>query len=310
MRAAALRAVFERRSSLRCAPTRQRLRACALDGELRAASTAEGGDVGAGARKGAGKKKRLDALCLELKPDHSRNVLAGWIATGKVFVDGKVVTKAGAQVRPTAKVEIKAEEPKYVCRAGLKLERALEHFKLDVSGLTVLDSGLSTGGFTDCLLQNGARRVYGVDVGYGQVADKVRLDERVVVMERTNLRHLDALPEPVDVVTLDLSFISVLKVMPAVRPLMAPGAALVLLIKPQFEARREQVGGGGVVRDPDVHAEVIERLQAELRDEHALRCEGVIESPIRGASKGNKEFLGLFRDDSTTTMAQDTSVPS
>ncbi|WMV46638.1 hypothetical protein MTR67_040023 [Solanum verrucosum] len=160
---------------------------------------------------------------------------------GKVFVDGKVVTKAGTQIPDKAVVEIMAEIPKYVCRGGHKLEAAIENLGIDVTGKVALDSGLSTGGFTDCLLQYGASFVYGVDVGYGQVADKIRRDERVSVIERTNLRYLSELPQKVDLVTLDLSFISILLVMPAVVNLMKEEATLVTLIKPQFEARRSQV---------------------------------------------------------------------
>ncbi|MCD7463973.1 hypothetical protein HAX54_051859 [Datura stramonium] len=159
---------------------------------------------------------------------------------GKVLVDGKVITKAGTQIPDKAIVEIMAEIPKYVCRGGHKLEAAIENLGIDVAGKVALDSGLSTGGFTDCLLQYGASFVYGVDVGYGQVADKIRRDERVSVIERTNLRYLSELPQKVDLVTLDLSFISILLVMPAVVNLMKEEATLVTLIKPQFEARRSQ----------------------------------------------------------------------
>eukprot|EP00467_Chlorarachnion_reptans_P014417 CAMPEP_0114535702 /NCGR_PEP_ID=MMETSP0109-20121206/28574_1 /TAXON_ID=29199 /ORGANISM="Chlorarachnion reptans, Strain CCCM449" /LENGTH=220 /DNA_ID=CAMNT_0001719319 /DNA_START=9 /DNA_END=671 /DNA_ORIENTATION=+ len=185
---------------------------------------------------------------MERFPEHSRNVIQSWIAQGKVLIDNVPATKAGAQVKADANIRITAETPKYVCRAGIKLEKALQEFKINVTGKTVLDSGLSTGGFTDCLLQNGAERVYGVDVGYGQVAEKIRTDERVVVLERTNLKQVS--PEMlggrrVDVATLDLSFISVLKVLPAVAELLAPSAALVILIKPQFEATKQEVGSGG-----------------------------------------------------------------
>ncbi|XP_076950771.1 uncharacterized protein LOC143623842, partial [Bidens hawaiensis] len=158
----------------------------------------------------ANKKKRLDEVCLEKFQQYSRNYIQSWILQGKVIVDGKVVTKAGHQVSDKAVVEIKAEIPKYVCRAGHKLEAAIEQLGVDVTGKVALDSGLSTGGFTDCLLQYGASFVYGVDVGYGQVADKIHRDQRVSVIERTNLRYLTELPQKVDLVTLDLSFISIL----------------------------------------------------------------------------------------------------
>ncbi|XP_019226292.1 PREDICTED: uncharacterized protein LOC109207763 isoform X2 [Nicotiana attenuata] len=211
---------------------------------------------------------------------------------GKVLVDGKVVNKAGSQISDKAVVEIIAEVPKYVCRGGHKLEAAIENLGIDVAGKVALDSGLSTGGFTDCLLQYGASFVYGVDVGYGQVADKIRRDERVSVIERTNLRYLSELPQKVDLVTLDLSFISILLVMPAVVNLMKEEATLVTLIKPQFEARRSQVGGGGIVRDPLVHQEVIEKIINGVQN-HGFQCKGWIESPLKGA-EGNIEFLACF----------------
>ncbi|KAK9836127.1 hypothetical protein WJX81_003681 [Elliptochloris bilobata] len=198
----------------------------------------------------ARKKRRLDEVCAERFPQHSRNVVQSWIALGKVTVNERVVVKAGAPVAPDASIVINAEVPKFVCRAGLKLEAALDHWALDVRGLRCLDAGVSTGGFTDCLLQRGAAHVVGVDVGYGQVAERVRTDTRVALLERTNLRYLNPgqLPEGclVDLVTLDLSFISVLKVLPAVCGVLAPAGALLVLIKPQFEAGRAQVGGGGI----------------------------------------------------------------
>ncbi|TKY68792.1 16S/23S rRNA (cytidine-2'-O)-methyltransferase TlyA [Spatholobus suberectus] len=177
-------------------------------------------------------------------------------AIGKVYVDGRVINKAGTPVPEKALVEIMADAPKYVCRAGHKLEAAIEQLRVDVTGKVALDSGLSTGGLTDWLLQYGASHVYGVDVGYGQVADKIQRDERVSVIERTNLRYLAGLPQNVDLVTLDLSFISILLVMPAVVNVMKENATLVTLVKPQFEARRSQVGKGGIVKDPIVHQEV------------------------------------------------------
>ncbi|KAM3216706.1 putative rRNA methyltransferase YqxC [Capsicum annuum] len=238
------------------------------------------------------KKRRLDELCLERFQQYSRTFIQSWILQGKVLVDGKVITKAGSQISDKAVVEIMAEIPKYVCRGGHKLEAAIENLEIDVAGKVALDSGLSTGGFTDCLLQYGTSFVYGVDVGYGQVADKIRRDERVSVIERTNLRYLSELPQKVDLVTLDLSFISILLVMPAVVNLMKDEATLVTLIKPQFEARRSQVGGGGIVRDPLVHQEVIEKILNGVQN-HGFQCKGWIESPLQGA-EGNKEFLACF----------------
>ena len=180
-----------------------------------------------------------------------------------------------------------------MCRGGFKLEAALETFGVDVTGLTCLDAGLSTGGFTDCLLQRGATRVYGVDVGYGQVHERVRTHPRVVVLERTNLRHLTTLPELVDIATLDLSFISVLKVLPAVNQLLRPGGRLLVLVKPQFEAQRGEVGRGGVVRDAEVHADVLRRV-TEGALALGFQCQRTMASPLRGAKEGNLEFLALF----------------
>ena len=200
-----------------------------------------------------------------------------------------------AQLRSTDCVDVRAEVPKYVCRAGAKLEHALDAFGVDVAGVAALDAGVSTGGFTDCLLQRGAARVYAVDVGYGQVAERVRTDARVTLMERTNLRALDAaaLPERVALVTLDLSFISLLKVLPAVRAVLAPRGRVVALIKPQFEAGPERVQKGGVVRDARVHAAVCAEVTAGFAAAGLVR-RGLTESPLRGAAAGNKEFLALF----------------
>ncbi|KNA21924.1 hypothetical protein SOVF_038770 isoform B [Spinacia oleracea] len=238
------------------------------------------------------KKKRLDEVCLERYQQYSRTFIQSWIIQGKVFVNGKVVNKAGTPVPNEAVVEINAEIPKYVCRAGYKLEAAIEQLEIDVTGKVALDSGLSTGGFTDCLLQHGAAYVYGVDVGYGQVADKIRLDERVSVIERTNLRYLTGLPKQVDLVTLDLSFISIITVMPAVVKAMKEQSTLITLVKPQFEARRSQVGSGGIVRDPEVHKEVLERIMNGVQS-FGFQSKGWIESPLKGA-EGNTEFLVCF----------------
>ena len=237
-------------------------------------------------------KLRLDQLLLLKLPHLSRNQAASFIIQGKVKVDGKIITKAGASVLADALVECDESTPKFVSRAGFKLEKAIKEFGLDVEGLTVLDAGISTGGFTDCLLQSGVKKVYGVDVGYGQVHEKVSHDERVVVIERTNLRELKNLPEKVDLVTLDLSFISVLKVIDAVKNLMKNEAKLVVLIKPQFEAEKAQVGRGGIIKDAAVHEEVIQKIKTGLSD-HGFKFKALTESPIEGSS-GNKEFLALF----------------
>uniref|UniRef100_A0A383W5Y5 RNA-binding S4 domain-containing protein n=1 Tax=Tetradesmus obliquus TaxID=3088 RepID=A0A383W5Y5_TETOB len=261
-------------------------------------STSRSGSSSDSSSKSYPKRQRLDDYCLQQNPQHSKNLIQSWIVQGKVLVNDKVVTKAGHAVPKNANVRILAEDPKFVCRAGFKLEKALDHFEIDVTGLTALDAGLSTGGFTDCLVQRGARHVYGVDVGHGQVMGSIAQDPRVTVMEKTNLRHMAAsdVPEQVSLVTLDLSFISVLKVMPAVAQLVAPGAQLVVLVKPQFEAGRSQVGSGGVVKDPKVHQQVIDRITKGV-EAYGFVCRGVTESPLKGDKGGNTEFLAHFVHD-------------
>jgi 23S rRNA (cytidine1920-2'-O)/16S rRNA (cytidine1409-2'-O)-methyltransferase len=240
----------------------------------------------------AKEKKRFDILVGEKFPSLSRTYIQSLIMQGKVFVDGKPITKAGTLIDVTLELDVKDKDQKYASRAGFKLEAALDHFKVDVKGLVVLDAGLSTGGFTDCMLQRGVKKVYGVDVGYGQVHEKIRRDERVEILERTNLRNLESLPRKVDLATLDLSFISLLTVMPAVINLLKDDGKIITLIKPQFEAGRAYVGKGGIVRDENVHKKVIEKIKNGMRN-LGFEMVGVIDSPIRGA-EGNKEFLALF----------------
>lgn len=240
----------------------------------------------------ATQKKRLDLIIQERYPDLTRNFIQSLIMQGKVFVDGKKIIKAGTSIENTADIILEMEQPKYVSRAGFKLEKALDYFNIDVTGYVALDAGLSTGGFTDCLLQRGAKKVYGVDVGYGQVHEKIRNDSRVIVMERTNLRHLEPLSEQVDIVTLDLSFISVLKVLDAIIPLLKNESKLVVLIKPQFEADRADVGRGGIIKDETVHQKVVDKVSSGI-EAYGFECKGIIESPILGSS-GNKEFLAYF----------------
>lgn len=238
-------------------------------------------------------KKRLDLVIQTQYPNLSRNQIQSFILQRKVKVDGQIVDKAGTPIKVDSKIELECEEPKYVSRAGFKLEGALDYFKIDVTGLVVIDAGISTGGFTDCLLQRGAKRVYGVDVGFGIVHEKLRNDSRVILYEKTNLRYLDSLPELVDLATLDLSFISLLKVMPAVCKLLKPNAKIITLIKPQFEAEREDVRRGGVVKDDDVHKQVIEKIKTGML-EFGFKMIDIMESPIKGDKSGNKEFLALF----------------
>lgn len=237
-------------------------------------------------------KKRFDQLLAEIYPHYSRQQIQGWIMQGKAYADGKQLTKPGTMLRADVPVRLEVEEPKFVGRAGFKLEAALDHFGIDVTGMIAMDAGISTGGFTDCLLQRGISRVYGVDVGYGQLHEKIRNDARVIVRERTNLRDLETLGEQVDVVTLDLSFISVLKVMDAVSRILKPDGKLIILIKPQFEAQKHAVGRGGIIKNPSIHNEVIERVKEGMHA-RGFTCHGVIESPILGGS-GNKEFLAYF----------------
>ncbi|MBI2774808.1 TlyA family RNA methyltransferase [Candidatus Dependentiae bacterium] len=237
-------------------------------------------------------KQRLDLVIIQQRPDLSRAFIQSIIMQGKVKVDGQITTKAGTLIALDAQIDMDVTQPKYVSRAGFKLEAALDAFNLDVSDLVALDAGISTGGFSDCMLQRGIAKIYGIDVGYGQVHEKVRNDERVIVMERTNLRHLASLPELVDLVTLDLSFISVLKVIEAVKNVIKPDGRLIVLIKPQFEAERFQIGKGGIVTDPSVHETVIKKVTSGIADQ-GFEYKGIIESPILGGD-GNKEFLALF----------------
>lgn len=237
-------------------------------------------------------KKRLDTLVQQHFPHLSKTQIQSYIMQGKVLIDGSPITKPGVAIAEDSTIMLEIEEPKFVCRAGYKLEHALDYFNISVEGLTILDAGLSTGGFTDCLLQRGATKVYGVDVGYGQVHEKIRSHNRVIVMERTNLRHLESLGELVDLVTLDLSFISILKVMETVSKILKSDGKLITLIKPQFEAERHQVGKKGIIKDPAIHQEVTQKVIAGI-EAHGFSCQGIIESPILGGS-GNKEFLAYF----------------
>jgi 23S rRNA (cytidine1920-2'-O)/16S rRNA (cytidine1409-2'-O)-methyltransferase len=236
-------------------------------------------------------RRRLDQLLVDRGLAESREQARRLVRAGAVQVNGRPADKPGHAYPDDADVTV-AEPERYVGRGGLKLEAALEHFGLEVGGRVALDVGASTGGFTDCLLQHGAARVYAVDVGAGQLHWRLRNDPRVVVLERTNARHLKpGLFDPAPTcAVIDVSFISLTKVLPAVTQVLAPGAHIVTLIKPQFEAGREQVGRGGVVRDPEVHREVIERIRAFGTGRLGLVWCGVCPSPIRGPA-GNVEFL-------------------
>ena len=222
----------------------------------------------------------------------SRAKAQALIMAGEVVVEGKAVIKSGTLVNEEAVITI-LEPPPFVSRGGLKLEHALDKFHLDVSSKVVVDVGASTGGFTDCLLKHGASRVYAIDVGYGQLDYRLRQNSRVVVMDRVNARYPILLTEKVDLATLDLSFISVEKVIPSIARLVNDDGYLLVLIKPQFEAKRGEVGKGGVIKQPPVHARVLGRFIA-WAIEHRFRLGGLVASPIPGAS-GNKEFFVLLR---------------
>lgn len=233
-------------------------------------------------------KRRLDTLLLERRLVESRERAQSLILAGKVKVDGQVADKPGKRV--PVEVEITLEEAfPYVSRGGLKLEETLSRFQLDVSGLICADVGASTGGFTDCLLQHGAAKVYAIDVGYGQLAWELRQDPRVVVLERMNIRYLASLPEPIDLATIDVSFISLELVLPPVISLLKPEGRIIALVKPQFEAGREQVGRGGVVKDPEVHRQVLHKV-AKVAQGLGLQVLGLIPSPLLGPA-GNVEFF-------------------
>lgn len=247
-------------------------------------------------------KQRLDTLIVELELCSSRQLAQRLIQAGEVIVNQQVIDKPGTEVDTTAKIEIKARSP-YVSRGGEKLAKALEVFAIPVAGRICLDGGISTGGFTDCLLQAGAKRVYGVDVGYGQVDWRLRNDPRVVLRERTNLRYLTAdelygEDERADLAAVDVSFISLTKILPALSQLLKAPRELVLLVKPQFEVGRSRVGKKGVVRDPDTQAEAIfQVLQTAQHLEWGYK--GLTWSPIQGPA-GNIEYLLWLGIDSTT----------
>jgi len=237
-------------------------------------------------------KMRLDQVLVERGLVDSRSRAQSLIMAGNVYSDTKRLDKAGAQVKSDIPIEIKGQDHPWVSRGGLKLEKGLKHFGLSVEGATCVDVGASTGGFTDVLLTNGAAKVYAVDVGQGQLAWKLRGDERVVVMEKTNARHLTAadIPDPIDLVVCDASFIGLEIVLPAALNLVKPGGHVIALIKPQFEVGKGRVGKGGVVRDPDLHAEVCTRIEAWLNALDDWTSQGLTESPIKGP-EGNVEFL-------------------
>jgi 23S rRNA (cytidine1920-2'-O)/16S rRNA (cytidine1409-2'-O)-methyltransferase len=251
-------------------------------------------------------KVPLDTLLTQRGLANSRQKAQALIMAGQVLVDGQVVDKPGTRIPEGAQVSVRAGLG-YVGRGGVKLEHALERFRVEVAGKIAADVGASTGGFTDCLLQRGARRVYAIDVGYGQLAWRLRQDPRVVVYERTNIRYLEGLPEPVDLATIDVSFISLELVWPHLVKLLEPGAGILALVKPQFEAGREQVGRGGVVKDPQVHRQVLERvIQGAWKE--GLRLRGVTASPLKGPAGNVEFFVYLSLGDEAASVEEQESI--
>ena len=242
--------------------------------------------------------RRLDQALVERGLCESREKAKRAVLAGQVRINGQVARKSSDPVRPADALTVAVRE-KFVSRGGLKLEHALVHFHLDVSGLTAIDLGASTGGFTDCLLQRGAAKVYAVDVGLGQLAWKLRCDPRVVVMEKTNARELTAAKfpppfVPADLVVIDCSFISLRKIIPPAVALLRPSGRIVALIKPQFEAGKAEADrGGGVIRDPEIHERVLREMNQFVSARAGLRWHGFTESPVLGPA-GNKEFLVLI----------------
>lgn len=236
-------------------------------------------------------KKRLDVLLVEQGLADSREKAKAIIMSGIVYVDNNKEDKAGTTFEETARIEVRGNTLKYVSRGGLKLEKVMNNFGVTLEGKVCMDVGASTGGFTDCMLQNGAVKVYSVDVGHGQLAWKLRNDERVVCMEKTNIRYVtpDDIDDVIEFASIDVSFISLTKVLPAVRELMTPGGEIVCLIKPQFEAGREKVGKKGVVRELSTHIEVVQMIVDYARA-NGFRTLHLSYSPIKGP-EGNIEYL-------------------
>ena len=237
---------------------------------------------------------RIDKAMVDAGLAPTRQKAQALVMAGCVFSGGARIEKPGHQIDPSHEIEVRGEDHPFVGRGGLKLDRALREFVVDPEGAICMDVGASTGGFTDCLLKRGARRVYAVDVGYGQLARRLAEDERVVVIDRTNIRKLDRglVPDPIGIAVIDVSFISLSIVLPSVDPFLSAGASVVALIKPQFEVGRELVGKGGIVKDPASHLIAIERVRsAGLSLGWVFK--GLCDSPILGA-KGNKEFLIHF----------------
>ena len=238
---------------------------------------------------------RLDALLCIRYPEYSRTLIQLFIRNGEVLLNGAPLLKPGALVSQEDTVEIVAQKPQYVSRAGYKLEKALEHFAVNVENKIALDVGISTGGFTDCLLQHEAAKVYGVDVGTNQTVDSIKLNSRVVLLEKTHIKTVtpELLGELLDIITVDVSFISVLKIISGLVPLLKNGGELIVLIKPQFETEGKHLSRQGVIKNSDIHTQVITHTIKEILL-HGFVSHGYVESPLLGGS-GNKEFLAYFK---------------
>lgn len=252
-------------------------------------------------------KKRLDVLLTEQGYADTRSKAQAIIMAGQVYVNGQKADKPGISYEETVQLEVRGDVCPYVSRGGWKLEKALRDFGVKPEGFVCSDSGASTGGFTDCLLQQGAKKVFAIDVGYGQLDWKIRSDERVVVMERTNIRYVtpEDLGEPLDLSVIDVSFISLSIVLPTIKTLLKPTGQVLCLIKPQFEAGREKVGKKGVVRDPDTHKEVLDNFVA-LAEKLGFTILGLTFSPVKGP-EGNIEFLGHLCMEQKTGIKPDTA---
>ena len=252
-------------------------------------------------------KKRLDVLLVERLYADTRSKAQAIIMSGNVYVNGQKADKPGTSFEETVDIEVRGAVCPYVSRGGLKLEKALRDFGVNVDGFVCSDSGASTGGFTDCLLQQGARKVFAIDVGYGQLDWKIRSDERVVVMERTNIRYVtpEDLGEPLDLSVIDVSFIGLEIVLPTIKTLLKPTGQVLCLIKPQFEAGKENVGKKGVVREPKIHQMVLDKFVA-LVDSLGFKILGLTFSPVKGP-EGNIEFLGHLSLDDVEGIRPDTA---
>ena len=253
-------------------------------------------------------KKRLDVLLTEQMYADTRSKAQAIIMAGQVYVNGQKADKPGTAYEETVQIEVRGVTCPYVSRGGLKLEKALRDFGVKPDGFVCSDSGASTGGFTDCLLQQGAKKVFAIDVGYGQLDWKIRSDERVVVMERTNIRYVtpEDLGEPLDLSVIDVSFISLKIVLPAIKALLKPTGQVLCLIKPQFEAGKEKVGKKGVVREPEIHKEVLDSF-VETVHELGFTILGLTFSPVKGP-EGNIEFLGHLTLEDKPGIIPDTAA--